>query len=85
MLVRCTLAGLIMAVAFVSAASAEVLNEGMPAKASEFARICESARLTDVERRECRAAFKTAVNADARQDAYEVFYERINGPAIVRR
>ena len=49
--VRSALAGLILAAAFASAASAEVLNEGMPAKASELARICESARLTDIERR----------------------------------
>lgn len=82
--VRSTLAGLFLAAAFAGAASAEVVNEGMPAKASELARICESARLTDIERRECRAAFKTAESAGARQEAYALFFERINGPLVKR-
>jgi len=43
-------------------------------------RICESARLSDLERRECRAMFKNASDDAARAVAYRVFYERINGP-----
>jgi hypothetical protein len=66
--------------AALSTAPAFAENTG---SATELARICESARLTDVERRECRAMFKLATDDAARQAAHAVFNERINGPAHV--
>ena len=66
---------------FASAAFAEVSNESIPANANDLARICESARLTDLERRECRAMFKAANDDGARLTAYRTFDERINGPS----
>jgi hypothetical protein len=51
--------------------------------ANHLARICESARLTDVERRECRAMFKLATDDAGRQAAFAVFHERINGPTEI--
>ncbi len=61
------------------AAAAEVGLDSTPASSKELTRICESARLTDLERRECRAMFKTAASDSDRAAAYRTFYERING------
>jgi len=63
---------------------ADELTEGVfeaPLKIQELSMICESARLTDMERRECRAMFKTATSDDKMLVAYKVFDERINGPS----
>jgi hypothetical protein len=49
------------------------------ANAHDLGRICESARLSDLERRECSAMFKNAADEAARQAAVLVFHERING------
>ena len=54
-----------------------------PSAANNAARICESARLSYLERRECRAMFKNAEDQAGREFATRVFYERINGPAPV--
>jgi len=51
-----------------------------PANSDPLGRICESARLTDIERRECRAAFKNAQGQSAREAVVRTFHERINGP-----
>jgi len=47
---------------------------------NDIARICESARLSDLERRECRAMFKNAADQTAREAVLRTFLERINGP-----
>jgi predicted DsbA family dithiol-disulfide isomerase len=65
-------------------AFADELTEGVfeaPLKIKELSMICESARLTDMERRECRAMFKNATSDDKMLVAYKVFDERINGPS----
>lgn len=64
---------------FAATASPEVAGESTPASSSDLARICESARLTDIERREYRAMFKTAETESDRVSAFHTFYERING------
>jgi len=64
---------------YAGAAAAEVGLDSTPASSKELTRICESARLTDLERRECRAMFKTAASDSDRAAAYRTFYERING------
>jgi hypothetical protein len=46
---------------------------------TDATRICESARLTDLERRECRAMYKAATNGDAREAVLRSFAERISG------
>ena len=66
---------------FAPAAFAEETAEVSSAKFQERVRICESARLTDMERRECRAMFKTASSDEKMLVAYRVFDERINGPS----
>ena len=48
---------------------------------SNATRVCESARLTDLERRECRAMYKAAADDDAREAVLRTFAERINGEA----
>ena len=48
----------------------------------DLAGICDSARLTDLERRECRAQFKSATDDAKRMSVYRIFDERINGPAV---
>ena len=74
-------AAVLAAVLFASSAFADIDSAGMPANSSDLARICESARLTDLERRECRAMFKSADDDTARQAAYRTFVERIAGAA----
>ncbi len=49
----------------------------------DLAQICDSARLTELDRRECRAQFKTAADDAARLNAFKIFEERINGPITV--
>ena len=66
---------------FAPAAFAEETTQVSPAKFQEMVRICESARLTDMERRECRAMFKTASSDEKMLVAYRVVDERINGSA----
>jgi hypothetical protein len=81
--VRFTLTGLFLSAAFASIASAEIGgNPSSAPKTAGLERICESARLTDVERRECRAAFKAADDAHDLQVAYETFRERIGSPVV---
>ena len=46
---------------------------------SDVTRICESARLTDIERRECRAMVKAAASDEAREEVLRTFAERIGG------
>ena len=64
---------------FAVSAFADSAIESTPASSKDLARICESARLTDIERRECRAMFKTAETDADRMAAFRTFDERING------
>jgi len=71
-----------MAAVFAALFTAPAFAEGTttPANAQTLSMICESGRLTDVERRECRALFKSANSETALVAAHRVFRERINGP-----
>jgi len=69
----------LLGVLLTAPAYAEVLGETTPANAKDLAHICESARLTDIERRECRAMFKNAETETERLAAFRTFGERIYG------
>lgn len=58
----------------------EITSEGTLLKLKKLMLIWESARLIDMERRECRAMLKTAETDEKMLVAYRVFDERINGP-----
>lgn len=47
----------------------------------DLARICDSARLSASERKECRAQFKAATDDASRLAAFRAFDEKINGSA----
>ena len=47
----------------------------------DLVRICDSARLSASERKECRAQFKAATDDSARLVAFKTFDEKINGSA----
>jgi hypothetical protein len=47
----------------------------------DLVRICDSARLSASERKECRAQFKAATDDAARLVAFRTFDEKINGSA----
>ena len=66
--------------AFATLLASTAFAETTPSVSTNQTRICESARLSDLERRECRAMFKNASDDAARAVAYRVSYERINGP-----
>jgi len=70
----------LMAVALLNA-SAFAEGENQNPRNQGLSLICESARLTDIERRECRAMFKAASNETALVAAFQTFDERINGPS----
>ncbi len=47
----------------------------------DLVRICDSARLSATERKDCRAQFKAATDDAARLAAFRTFDEKINGSA----
>jgi len=47
----------------------------------DLVRICDSARLTASDRKECRAQFKAAKDDPSRLAAFRTFDEKINGSA----
>jgi hypothetical protein len=47
----------------------------------DLVRICDSARLSATERKDCRAQFKAAADDAARLAAFRTFDEKINGSA----
>lgn len=63
-------------------ATASTFAENTP---DDMTRICESARLRDLERRECRAMFKAASDQARREAVFRTFDERINGSATISR
>lgn len=71
-----------MAVSVMGFTTASTFAENTP---DDMARICESARLNDLERRECRAMFKAAPDQSRREAVFRTFEERINGPATISR
>jgi hypothetical protein len=58
-----------------------VATSAFATSGNDLARICDSARLTATERKECAAQFKAASSAEARLAVYQTFDERINGAA----
>lgn len=71
----------VLAIALTALSVGYVSNSAFATTQRDLASICDSARLTDLERRECRARFKTATDEAARMSVYRIFDERINGPA----